>query len=131
MGMERGDADFSMDGWIGNLLEVWEKVTGNGKMVSLGANFPDAPQGWYVPTYMIRGDKKRGIRPVAPDLKSVADLPGYKELFWDAADPGSGPICLHIHPLPVLFKKIPGPAVLAALPYFFEGYFVNFLRTST
>ena len=36
-------ADFSMDGWIGNLLEVWEKVTGNGKMVSLGANFPDAP----------------------------------------------------------------------------------------
>ena len=94
MGMERGDADFSMDGWIGNLLEVWEKVTGNGKMVSLGANFPDAPQGWYVPTYMIRGDKKRGIRPVAPDLKSAADLPGYKELFRDPAAPGSGPICL-------------------------------------
>ncbi len=55
MGMERGDADFSMDGWIGNLLEVWEKVTGNGKMVSLGANYHGTPQGLYVPAYMIRG----------------------------------------------------------------------------
>lgn len=90
MGMERGDADFSMEGWIDNLLEVWERVTGNGKMVSLGANFPDAPQGWYVPTYMIKGDEKRGIKPVAPDLKSVADLPKYKELFRDPEDPKKG-----------------------------------------
>ncbi len=60
MGMERGDADFSMEGWVDNLLEYWEKTTKSGKMVSLGTNFPDAPQGWYVPTYMIKGDEKRG-----------------------------------------------------------------------
>ncbi len=90
MGMERGDADFSMEGWIDNLLEVWERVTGNGKMTGLGANFPDAPQGWYVPTYMIKGDEKRGIEPVAPGLKSVADLPKYKDLFKDPEDPRKG-----------------------------------------
>jgi len=77
MGMERGDADFSMEGWVDNLLEYWEKTTKSGKMVSLGTNFPDAPQGWYVPIYMIKGDEKRGIKAVAPDLKSVADLPKY------------------------------------------------------
>lgn len=90
MGMERGDADFSMEGWIDNLLEVWERVTGNGKMVSLGANYPDAPQGWYVPTYLIKGDRDRGIEAAAPDLKSVTDLPKYKDLFKDPEDPGKG-----------------------------------------
>jgi glycine betaine/proline transport system substrate-binding protein len=90
MGMERGDADFSMEGWVDNLLDYWEKVTKNGKMVSLGTNFPDAPQGWYVPTYMIKGDEARGIRAVAPDLKSVADLPKYWELFKDPENPKKG-----------------------------------------
>jgi len=90
MGMERGDADFSMEGWVDNLLDYWEKVTKNGKMVSLGTNFPDAPQGWYVPTYVIKGDEARGIKAVAPDLKSVADLPKYWELFKDPENPKKG-----------------------------------------
>ncbi|MDK2958709.1 MAG: glycine betaine/proline transport system substrate-binding protein [Synergistaceae bacterium] len=90
MGIERGDADLSMEGWVDNLLEYWEKATSSGKMVSLGTNFPDAPQGWYVPTYMIKGDEKRGIKPVAPDLKSVADLPKYWELFKDPENPKKG-----------------------------------------
>jgi glycine betaine/proline transport system substrate-binding protein len=90
MGIERGDADFSMEGWVDNILEFWEKATASGKMVSLGTNFPDAPQGWYVPTYMIKGDEARGIKPVAPDLKSVADLPKYWELFKDPENPKKG-----------------------------------------
>jgi glycine betaine/proline transport system substrate-binding protein len=90
MGMERGDVDFSMEGWVDNLLEYWEKATASGKLVSLGTNFPDAPQGWYVPTYMIKGDEKRGIKPVTPDLKSVADLPKYWELFKDPENPKKG-----------------------------------------
>lgn len=90
MGIERGDADFSMEGWVDNLLDFWEKATASGKMVSLGTNFPDAPQGWYVPTYIIKGDEARGIKPVAPDLKSVADLPKYWELFKDPENPKKG-----------------------------------------
>ena len=90
MGIERGDADFSMEGWVDNILEFWEKATASGKMVSLGTNFPDAPQGWYVPTYMIKADEARGIKPVAPDLKSVADLPKYWELFKDPENPKKG-----------------------------------------
>ena len=90
MGLERGDAHLSMEGWVDNILEVWERVTTNGKVESLGTNFPDAPQGWYVPTYMITGDKERGIEPVAPDLKSVADLAKYKHLFIDPENPKMG-----------------------------------------
>ena len=90
MGIERGDADLTMEGWVDNLLEVWERMTSSGKAVNLGTNYPDAPQGWYVPTYMIKGDTERGIEPVAPDLKSVADLPKYKDLFKDRENPELG-----------------------------------------
>ena len=30
-----------------------------------------------MPTYVIEGDPERGIEPMAPDLKSVLDLPDY------------------------------------------------------
>lgn len=90
LGIERGDAQLSMEGWVDNILEFWGKATASGKMVSLGANFPDAPQGWYVPTYLIKGDEKRGIKPAAPDLKSVKDLPKYWELFKDRENPKKG-----------------------------------------
>lgn len=47
-------------------------------------------EGWFVPDYVINGDPKRGIKPMAPDLKSVADLPRYKDLFKDDEDPSRG-----------------------------------------
>ncbi len=53
-------------------------------VVDLGINFEGASQGWYVPTYVIKGDPERGIKPSAPDLKSVFDLPRYWEIFRDA-----------------------------------------------
>src|SRR5690606_17185396 len=46
----------------------------------------------YVPTYLIEGDAERGIEPLAPDLKSVMDLPKYKELFIDPEDNQKGRI---------------------------------------
>ncbi len=46
---------------------------------------PDAPQGWWIPRYMIEGPDA-----VAPDLKSVADLPKYAHLFPDPEDSSKG-----------------------------------------
>ncbi|GAB6280084.1 MAG: ABC transporter substrate-binding protein [Thermovirga sp.] len=90
-GLQQGDIDIAMEMWIDNVLE-WYKdaVVDNKQVLNLGPVFPDSPQGWYVPTYMIKGDEKRGIKPTAPDLKSVFDLPRYRELFRDAENPKMG-----------------------------------------
>lgn len=45
-------------------------------------------EGWFVPEYVIHGDAARGIKPLAPDLKSVADLVRYKDVFKDDGNPG-------------------------------------------
>ncbi len=83
MGLERGDIQIAMEAWVDNAASYWEEAIKRGMIISLGKNYPDAPQGWYVPTYIIEGDEERGIEPMAPDLKSVSDLPKYWELFKD------------------------------------------------
>lgn len=90
LGLERGDIDIAMELWIMSYPEWWEKVIKEGKVLNLGDNFPKAFGGWYVPTYMIEGDRERGIEPIAPDLKSVLDLPKYWELFVDKENPRKG-----------------------------------------
>ena len=47
-------------------------------------------EGWFVPDYVVHGDKARGIKAVAPDLKSVKDMLKYKNLFPDQEDPSKG-----------------------------------------
>jgi len=89
-GMGKGDIDVLMEIWADNYKEAWNKLLNEGKVKDLGSNFPDSTQGWYVPTYMIKGDPERGIEPVAPDLKSVEDLPKYWELFKDPEVPTKG-----------------------------------------
>jgi len=89
-GLVRGDVDINMEVWIDNQQEAYDKAVKAGKVVDLGANFPDSWQGWMVPTYMIKGDPKRGIKPVAPDLRSIEDLPKYWKLFKDPEDPSKG-----------------------------------------
>src|SRR3546814_7323027 len=49
-----------------------------------------AQQGWYVPDYVVHGDAERGIKAVAPDLKSWRDLPKYKKLFTEPEEPETG-----------------------------------------
>lgn len=89
-GLIRGDVDAYMEVWIDNIREAVEEALASGSIVNLGSNFPDAPQGWYVPTYVIKGDPERGIEPVAPDLRSVADLARYWEIFRDPEVPDKG-----------------------------------------
>jgi glycine betaine/proline transport system substrate-binding protein len=89
-GLARGDIDINMEVWIANQREAYDKAIKAGQVVDLGSNFPDSWQGWLIPTYMIKGDPKRSIKPTAPDLKSVNDLPKYWKLFKDPEDPSKG-----------------------------------------
>jgi glycine betaine/proline transport system substrate-binding protein len=89
-GLVRGDVDINMECWVENQQEAYDKGIAAGKVIDLGSNFPDSWQGWLVPTYVIKGDTERGIKPMAPDLKSINDLSKYWELFKDPENPGKG-----------------------------------------
>jgi len=86
----QGDVDVLMESWSDNIVELMKEDLNEGHAVDLGTCYPDSPQGWYVPTYMIEGDEERGIEPMAPELKSVYDLKDYWELFEDREDPSKG-----------------------------------------
>ena len=85
----KNDVDVFMDVWISNNQEIWDKTKAQGA-VDLGVSYPDATEGWYVPRYVIEGDKQQNIEAVAPDLKTVQDLLKYKALFDDPEQPGMG-----------------------------------------
>jgi len=89
-GLGAGNTQIDMEMWIANYGALRDELVNEGKIKDLGANFADSPQGWYVPTYMIKGNPERGIEPVAPDLKSISDLPKYWELFKDPEAPNKG-----------------------------------------
>jgi glycine betaine/proline transport system substrate-binding protein len=87
----------NMETWTENWQELYDEGLAMGKdnktdqgFINLGPNFPNSVQGWYVPRYVVEGDDKRGIKPIAPELKSVFDLPKYWKLFKDPEDPSKG-----------------------------------------
>lgn len=84
-GMIRGDIDITMEMWIPNVRDAWEKAVSDGDVAAVGISYPDATQHWYVPKYLVEGDDAK-----APDLTSVEDLPQYAELFADPEEPGKG-----------------------------------------
>lgn len=99
-GLKQGDIDIYMEIWTDN-LESYPADVKNGEVLELSVNFDDDMQGLYVPTYVIKGDEKRGIKPMAPDLKYVADLAKYAHVFKDVEDKKKGRI----------YGAIPGWAV--------------------
>jgi glycine betaine/proline transport system substrate-binding protein len=84
-GMIRGDIDVTMEMWVANVQEAWEKALASGKVVNLGVNFPDAVQGWFVPKYLTEGADAP-----AKGLNAVADLPKFKKVFTDPEEPEKG-----------------------------------------
>ena len=90
LGLAKGDVDVIMEGWTDNFHEWWQDAVKKDLVYDAGNIFPDAPQGWYVPAYVINGDDSRGIDAVAPDLSNVSDLKKYWELFEDQSKPGKG-----------------------------------------
>ncbi len=86
----KGDIDVNTELWRFNWLDLYNELVEDGKIIDLGPTFEKSIQAWYVPRYMIEGDPERGIEATAPDLKSVSDLPKYKDLFQDPEDPDKG-----------------------------------------
>lgn len=89
-GLIRGDIQVYMEVPVRTIDDTWFKAKEQGSVIDLGYSYPDAVQGFFVPTYVIEGDPARGIEPMAPDLKRVTDLPKYWELFRDPEDPSKG-----------------------------------------
>lgn len=89
-GLTNGDIDIYMESWVQNIQDVYDAALESGEVIEVSTNFDDNRQGLYVPTYVIEGDADRGIEPMAPDLKTVKDLPKYKEVFKDEEDPSKG-----------------------------------------
>lgn len=90
-GLQTGDVEVYMEVWSDNLPTFPDDVE-SGRIVELGINYDDNIQGLYVPTYVIEGDEERGIEPMAPDLRTVADLADYADIFPDPDDSGRGRI---------------------------------------
>lgn len=89
LGLRKGDIDFGMESYTEN-VEAHAQGLASGDFLDLGECYPNAPQGWYVPTYVIEGDEERGIEPMAPNLESILDLKDYWEVFQDPEDPDKG-----------------------------------------
>lgn len=89
-GLRRGDIHVYMEVWTDNVKDVYEDAVESGDIEKVSVNFNDNEQGLYVPSYVIEGDKERGIEPLAPDLKTVEDLKKYPDVFADPEDPGRG-----------------------------------------
>ena len=84
-GIVQGDIDVDMESWHSNFKDAYDKGIATGNLVDLGKNMPDAPQGWWIPRYVVEGSDA-----LAPGLDTVADLPKYADLFKDPEDPDKG-----------------------------------------
>lgn len=84
-GLARGDVDVIMEVWTANTAQSFLDAEAAGDVERLGATFPDATEGWFVPRYLVEGDDA-----AAPGLTSVTDLADYKDLFEDPEEPGKG-----------------------------------------
>ena len=81
--IKSGEIDIHMEEWTDNITSYYPDLKA-GLFQELGTNFDDNKQGIYVPRYVIEN--------MAPDLKSVKDLPKYKKLFKDSENPEKGRI---------------------------------------
>lgn len=86
-----GEIDLDIESWTSNMVTYDEDIA-LGDAVEIGTLVPDSRQGLYVPRYVIEGDPARNIPPLAPDLKTVADLKKYPHIFIDDENPEKGRI---------------------------------------
>jgi glycine betaine/proline transport system substrate-binding protein len=75
--LAKNDIQVIGEEWAGR-SPVWVKAEAEGKVAGVGDTVKGATEGWWVPEYVVKGDPAKGLKPLAPDLKSVADLARYK-----------------------------------------------------
>ena len=90
-GLVRGDIDINMEIWFNTAPDIYYEAADAGSVLDLGMSMDGAGEfSFLVPRYVIEGDADRGIDPMAPDLKSIDDLPRYADLFKDPEEPDKG-----------------------------------------
>lgn len=88
--MIAGTIHINMEMWQ-SLMAPWVNAQlEEGTIVDLGPTYERATQGFYVPSYVIKGDPARGMKPVAPELRAVDQLAGHAHAFAlaDGQKPG-------------------------------------------
>jgi len=78
---EPPDVDIYAEVWLPNGQDMIDEYVIDKRQVEVVATSYIGRQGFVVPTYVIEGDPKRGIEPMAPDLYSVTQLNDYINLF--------------------------------------------------
>ncbi|MFS2162522.1 glycine betaine ABC transporter substrate-binding protein [Variovorax sp. Varisp62] len=87
-----GNLDVFVEYWQGR-TESFETGAKEGRIQVVGELVEGGGlEGFYVPELVVKGDASRGIKALAPDLKTVSDLAKYKEIFKDEEDPSKGRI---------------------------------------
>ncbi|MBK4997897.1 ABC transporter substrate-binding protein [Pseudomonas sp. S31] len=87
--LARNDLQVIAEEWAGR-SPAWVKAEQAGQVFALGDTVKNAEEGWWVPTYVIKGDPARGLKPLAPELRSVDDLKRYPQVFRDPESPDRG-----------------------------------------
>jgi glycine betaine/proline transport system substrate-binding protein len=88
--LAHNDVQVWAEQWTGR-SEITAKAVASGSVKLVGDTLPGGTkEGWFVPDYVVKGDPARGIKPSAPGLVSVTDLPKYKEVFEDDEEPTKG-----------------------------------------
>ncbi|ATU95391.1 glycine betaine ABC transporter substrate-binding protein [Phyllobacterium zundukense] len=82
--LARGDADVLMEIWDLTGSPFYKQPEKEGKIVLSPNEGMKALEGWYVPSYVIRGDPKRGIKPSCPGLPDWRALNDCAKIFSTA-----------------------------------------------
>lgn len=86
-GLKEGLIDVNMEVWT--KTDEYKAGVESGQILEVSQNFT-GKEAWYVPSYVINGDTEKGIDPMAPDLKTPAELAQYASFFQDPDDPSKG-----------------------------------------
>jgi glycine betaine/proline transport system substrate-binding protein len=87
--IDRGDADAAVECWLPGRLPEIKPFLDKGNM-ELGTQIFPGGAGWFMPRFVSQGDTARGIKAVAPDLKSILDLKTSWKTFENPEKPGLG-----------------------------------------
>lgn len=83
--MCKSDNLVSMDWWRWQYEEGWQEYVVRKKcVIEVGTSDYHGEEGWYVPTYVIKGDPERGIKPMCPELPDWKALNKCVDVFKTA-----------------------------------------------